>query len=63
MSHDFKPNDAVVRKDDPSETTLFIDNVRGDSLICQNPTDEKKKIHLDASQVARKIYPNNGVNE
>lgn len=60
MSHDFKPNDAVVRKGDPSETTLFIDNVRGDSLICQNPRDEKKKIYLDASQVVRQDYSEKG---
>lgn len=60
MSHDFKPNDAVVRKDDPSETILFIDSVFGDALTCQNPRDEKKKIHLDASQVVRKDYSRKG---
>jgi hypothetical protein len=63
MSHDFKPNDAVVRKGDPSETILFIDSVRGDSLICQNPRDEKKKIYLDASQVVRKDYSNKGTDQ
>ena len=63
MNHNFKPNDAVVRKGDPSETILFIDNVRGDSLICQNPRDEKKKIYLDASQVVCKDYSKKGADE
>lgn len=54
--HDFKPNDAVVRKDDPDGTILFVDRVFGDAITCTNPMDEKRKVHLDACQLVRKEY-------
>lgn len=56
MTHDFKPNDAVIRKNDPSGTILFVDRVFGDAITCTNPMDEKRKIYLDACQLEHKVY-------
>ena len=56
MAHDFKPNDAVVRKDDPEGTILFVDRVFGDAITCTNPMDEKRKIYMDACQLRHKNY-------
>lgn len=56
MTHDFKPNDAVIRKNDLSGTILFVDRVFGDAITCTNPMDEKRKIYLDACQLEHKVY-------
>lgn len=56
MVHDFKPNDPVVRKDDPTGTILFVDRVFGDAITCTNPLDERQKIYLDACQIDHKKY-------
>lgn len=59
MTHDFKPNDAVVRRDDPEGPILFVDRVFGDAITCTNPMEEKRKIYLDASQLQHKEYARN----
>ena len=60
MTHDFKPDDAVVLRDDPNGTILFVDRVFGDAITCTNPMDEKRKVYVDACQLKHKDYAGKG---